>query len=90
MDIMGEEVICQSLLFKTSEVSESFSFQKLKVFKSIKIATYLAHVGLTMLSRCSKYLPLCDYDDFQLSEARRNLSEYILTLKSCCCHWQLQ
>ena len=38
MDIMGEEVICQSLLFKTSEVSESFSFQKLEVFKSIKIA----------------------------------------------------
>ena len=32
MDIMEEEVICQSLLLKTSEVSESFSFQKLKVF----------------------------------------------------------
>ena len=38
MNIMGGEVICQSLLLKTSEVSESFSFQKLKVFKSMKIA----------------------------------------------------
>ena len=32
MNIMGKEVTCQLLLLKTSEVSESFSFEELKVF----------------------------------------------------------
>ena len=49
---MGEEVTCQSLLLKTSKVSESFSFQKLKVTKLLTKLhpTILAHVGLTMTS----------------------------------------
>ena len=55
MDIMGEEVTCQSLLLKTSKVSESFSFQKLKVTKLLTKLhpTILAHAGLTMISPCS-------------------------------------